>query len=345
MSAVTSKQRIIRKFSKYKQKHSVFSAVARITFYIFRELATYFLVTIALKIKQDGRLLDNKKILFLEPKNQGYGDLIFQTPIFKALDEAGYEVSLIMKKNHEPILFRNKHISHIFYWENLSYSKILQRDKYGYVIFLGRDTFSETLLGLGIFSAKKIILDQDLILWKSLFSQNHTLAWQELIKKHLDPNLKFSEPEIYPPRITNNEKIKKVAIVVGIIDPQKSYPQMVKLLEILKSRPNTSFYLLGKGDKKQEEIFDKINQKNFTNLVNQRTYLETMELISTMDAVIGTEGSLVHVSTTVGIPTIIIEIHDQFWKYSNLSKTESIKPVKGNTSPEKIVEILGGLLD
>jgi ADP-heptose:LPS heptosyltransferase len=82
---------------------------------------------------------------------------------------------------------------------------------------------------------------------------------------------------------------------------------------------------VGICDKKYENTFNYFKNKPFYYYINKLSYGETINLLSNMNLVVGTEGSLTQVSTTLHIPTIIIETGKSFWRYSNLGKTHNIK--------------------
>ncbi len=341
------RQRIKRKYTKYKENYGVFLSVLRIILYILRDLLNHFLVTLVIKSKSNRNQSNSKRILFLEPRQQGYGDLIFQTPIFEALNRAGYEITIVIQEKHYPILENNPYISDIHYWKNIRGTAAPKFCRFDYVVFLGRNTLKETLLGIKIRRAKKIILDQNLDAWRSAFSDNHTVAWQKLMIKFFNPNLKFGKPKIYTRNkfTLQNTKIINIAVMVGIEKKEKTYPKMQELLNLLlENYPNFQFYLLGQCNKEYSSSFRKFDRGNIVNLVNKQTYSEVIESISKMSAAIGTEGSLIHVSSTLGIPTVVIEIHDYFWKYSNLDKIGPIQVVSGNSPPEEILKTLNKFL-
>jgi spore coat polysaccharide biosynthesis predicted glycosyltransferase SpsG len=199
----------------------------------------------------------------------------------------------------------------------------------------------ETFFGMSFFGAKKVILDQDIKIWTDLFSINHTLAWQALLKQYLDANLKFLKPKLYLRTLKLKDNKKRVAIIVGVDKKEKRYPYILDLLENLKKNNQYFYiYLIGVCDRDYKTVFTEYNTKPFVNLINKQSYMEVVNLISSMDVVIGTEGSLIHVSTTIGVPTIIIEFCNQFWKYSNLNRNETIQVLSREISFKKILSTL-----
>jgi ADP-heptose:LPS heptosyltransferase len=281
-------------------------------------------------------------VLFFEPRNQGFGDLLFQTPIFKALADKGYEVSVIIRKKHFPIIENNPYLSKIFYWEDWLGLLALALKYSGNVVLLGRNTITETICGFMFYRSRKIILDQNINLWRKFFSNNHTTAWQELFRVYFDQSLQFSKPQIYLAHTKpTSSGVRKVAVVVGVDKEEKRYEKMNSLVDLLRHEKNTSVYLIGVCDRKTESTYLKYSNDLYTNLINKQNYSEVMRLISSMDVVVGTEGSLVHVSTTLGIPTVVIEGKNQFWNSSNLDKNIDVAIVSSNSAPKEIIKVLG----
>lgn len=284
---------------------------------------------------------DLKNILFLEPRQQGFGDLLFQTPLFEALFKKGYKVSIIIQKKHLPIMLNNPYISNLYYWENIGRILDLPFKKYLSIIFLGKSTLTETLFSSLFINTNKTVLDQNINLWHKLFSENHTRAWQKLMQIYFDSNLQFNKPKIFFAKrssIISNISNHKMAIIAGVDKTKKHYQDMIQLLELINGLTNTTIYLIGACDKKTETTLSKFRSGSFHNYINKLSYEDTVKLLSGMDTVIGTEGSLVHISTTLHIPTIIIEVSDNFWKYSDLEKNSNIKTLQGKVPPEQIFQ-------
>jgi ADP-heptose:LPS heptosyltransferase len=341
------KDRVRTKFTNYRQGYNFLLSSLFIVFYVIRDGMISTLMWVANKFISSHQNV-KKEVIFLESRQQGYGDLLFQTPIFEALSNAGYKVDVIILKKHLPIIEGNPHIEKVYFWDDWLNTTILPLRKGGYVIFLGRNTIIETIFGLMFYKSEKIILDKNLEIWKDLFSQNHTLAWQKLIKNYLDKNIQFNKPKIYA--IPKNQKNKsshkkKVAVIVGVNKKYKRYEKIILLINLLRRRHNLEIYLIGVCDEATEHTFKNYHDGPYKNLLNKQGYLETIQLISSVNVVIGTEGSLIHVSTTLGVPTLVIEGKNKFWRYSNLKKTDNIIVISKNKNPEQILQALQPLLN
>jgi len=343
MSGDSYKERVRLKFAKYRQNNGLPLSILLIVLFVARDGVNSVLLAIT------GKLISNsekepKEVTFLESRQQGFGDLLFQTPIFEALSNSGYKVDVVILRKHFPILEGNPHIKRIYFWDD--YFNILKlpfRNK-GHVMFLGRNTLTETVFGLMFYRSKKVILDRNIKLWKKLFSQNHSIAWQELTKSYLDRNLKFDKPKIYldlrESEINSLDNRKKIAVIAGVDKKEKRYAGTLSLINLIGQNSKFDLYLVGACDKNEEEKFLSYLNDPKKNLINKQNYSEAIRFLSSVNAVIGTEGSLVHVSTTLGVPTIVIEGRNKFWKYSNLEKTSNIVVASNNESPEQIFQKL-----
>jgi len=290
-----------------------------------------------------------KEVVFLESRQQGFGDLLFQTPIFEALSNSGYEIDVVILRKHFPILEGNPYIRRIYFWDDYFNILKLPFRNEGYVMFLGRNTIIETIFGLMFYKSKKVILDKNLELWKKLFSKNHTIAWQELTKSYLDRNLKFDKPKIHIDlkelEINSLGNKKKIAVIAGVDKKEKRYAEMLSLINLIEQNNKFDPYLVGVCDKNEEKKFLNYLNNPKKNLINKQNYSEAISFLSSVNAVIGTEGSLVHVSTTLGVPTIVIEGRNKFWKYSNLEKTSNIIVISEEEGPDQIFRALELLLN
>lgn len=342
------KGRVRTKYSKYRQENTFLLSALFVAFYVIRDGAISILMWIAEKFISN-HLSMKKEVVFLESRQQGYGDLLFQTPIFEALSNSDYKVDVVISKKHLPIIEGSSHIRKVYFWNDYFDTLTLPFRNNGYVVFLGRNTIIETIFGLMFYKSEKIILDRNLKLWKRLFSQNHTIAWQELIKNYLDKNLKFDKPKIYidlpESKISKLNDRKKIAVIAGVDKKEKKYAGMFLLINLLGRRHDLDLYLIGACDKEMEGDFLNYYNNPQKNLINKQSYSEVISFLSSVNAVIGTEGSLAHVSTTLGVPTVVIEGRNKFWKYSNLEKTNNIVVVSENESTEQILHALQLLLN
>lgn len=334
------RKRISLKLKKSVQKYGFIITCVFIVFYITRDFINSVLIYLFNKFKNE-HSVEKKEVVFLEPKNQGYGDLLFQTPIFESLANAGYKISIVVQKNHLPIVKNNPNISAISYWVDWIQLVKLSFKSRGYAVFLGRSTLTETLFGLTFFKAQKIILDKDIKLWREFFSGNHTKAWQKLIKTYISSDLKFGKPKLYlfSRRVVDKENIR-IGVIVGVDKKEKRFAGMLSLVVELGRQKNTTSYLIGSCDNEYSRIFRSFISRPYVNFINKQNYTEVVDCISSMDVVIGTEGSLAHVSTTLGIPTIILDKNNSFWNHSDLDKTDYVVILKPETTPSEIIENL-----
>jgi hypothetical protein len=335
------KERTARKLKKYKREYGPVEAYMRLVLYVLRDGINdlIMLVATATNPPRDPR---NKKIIFLEPRNQGYGDLLFQTPLFEALRNNGYEVSVLVREKHSPVVLKNPSISRIYYWERIGDIARAHLSGYRTIIYLGRSTLAESITGLLFFPAHRIMLDRNIASWRRAFTRNHTRAWQILFDAYLGEDLHYPRPHLYLAHAAEQASSSRIAVIAGADKTEKRYPRMTELLEHMQTADAYSADLLGACDAEYAHRFDKLVSPRFRNYINESTYERALKRIAGAKAVVGTEGSLVHMSAVLGIPTIVIETGGSFWKYSGIEKTSLVRTLPGTTSP---AEILGELED
>ena len=319
-----------RKFCKYREKSGALFAFILIIRYVLRDLINYLLTLIIKKIIGKESRFKNKEILFIEPFQQGFGDLIFQTPLFEALHTRGYKVNLLIKEEHYPIIENNPFIYKVFFRQSIKSLLKILFSKFETIFVLSRDTIPETLLALLKFRSQIILMDSDLNFWNQIFNENHTLAWQKILKRYFDSNLTFKEPEVYREKKESSDLKNKIGIIAGIDKKEKTFKNMANLIQELMNKEMFNIDLFGKNKdwKKIGEVSD---------YVNKITYKETIERMLDCNLIIGPESSLIHVSTTLKIPTLIIENEERpFDKYSVLGDKEYIYKIDENKSVREI---------
>lgn len=273
-----------------------------------------------------------KRILFIEPTKQGFGDLFFQTSLFKALKESGYEVFVLTNKNHSQILEHNQDITGLFFWNMKGLSTILLQNYC--VVGLGRSTFIETFAL--VFSKNKIVLDNNINNWIEIFKHNpNTIAWikifESLILTSLDnplPHIQFSPSELN--WIKNNKTDLKVGVIFGVSDITKTFSKINQLIENIPI--NYEVVLLG-----IKSVYSgKRKLKNLTNL----TYRKTLAEMATCSHIIGTEGSLVHNASTFNLNLIVIDEKDEFRKNTHPDLLRNVKIFNKGDIVENLVNFL-----
>lgn len=265
----------------------------------------------------------NQEILFVEPTNQGFGDLFFQTALFKSINEAGYKISIITNRKHAQILKHNRDVANIFFWDLTIIKKIFSKNYI--VVGLVRSTIRETLLLL--FSRNKIILDRDIDTWVKTFDENsNTITWIKLFEKILGSDLHKPLPQIYfsePERcwIRENRSNYKIGVVYGVVDKTKRFSGISEIIERIPN--NYKVFLLGNraSYSGHREIIDLTN----------KTYRETILEIATCSHIIGTEGSLVHIASILQVNLLVIDERNAFRKNAHPELIDNVQIFnKGN---------------
>lgn len=298
------KGRIINKYRKIKKERGLIIALPKTALYILRNLINNSLIYF---LKQTTISLENKNILFIEPVNQGYGDLFFQTALLESLKKEGYRISILINKEHAPII-ENNDMYKIYYWRLRDILSLTKSENI--FIGLGRDTLRETVLL--IMAKKRIILDKEIEKWKKTFTDSpNTIAWIKIFEYYLKINLEnhqfmpriiFSDQE--KKYIRQNKSDDKLGIIYGIQNKTKRYDKIDRIIDQIPSK--YKIILLGVETK----YFGKKIVCNLTGIGYRKTILE----IATCKTVMGTEGSLVHISSSLPIKTCVIDDNDRFTK-------------------------------
>ncbi len=307
------KNYFLNKYRKYKIKNNKFISLILIIIFIINKFICYILIVLINKKNKINQPQNNKKILFIEPIHQGFGDLLFQSPLFKSWSKKGYVIDILLsKKEHGDIIKNNPHINKIFTW-NIIYLFIIFFTKYKNIFCLCRNSIKENILLIIKISSDKIIPDLDLELWKKSFSNNsNTIAWQIIINTinpHLYsrgiPKIFFSENE--KKYISKNKK-SQIVIVAGTKNKFKQIPIFTNFLSQIPNYLLDKIILIGK---EKNKIIPRLSIKN---LINKLTYRETILEIARSNLVIGPEGSLIHISSVIGKKTIIWDPENKFIK-------------------------------
>lgn len=307
------KIRLTRKYQKVKSSRGLLFAQFYIVFFTFRDTFNHLI----LKFLRNTKFI-NQDILFIEPLNQGFGDLFFQTALFKALNKGGYKISILCNKKHSQILENNEDLSKVYFWDLEGIKQIFY--KKNIVIGLGRSTFTETIVLL--LAKNKITLDKDLDLWKNKFEKiPNTIAWIEIFEKLLNSSLEKSLPKIYFSKkelelVKDEKSNNKIGVVYGVTDKTKRFNKINILLERIPD--NYKIILLGANSHYS-------GNKKILNSIN-KSYRENIIEMASCSHVIGTEGSLVHVASIFDVILLVIDEKQQFTKncHPNISKNVKI---------------------
>lgn len=296
-------------------------SVVFIFWFVFLDLIKSILVFFIHNRKQ----YTSKNILFIEPFQQGYGDLFFQTALFECLHCNGYVVDVAARENHKVILKNNPYVNRIIDWSFRDIGQFTKRDQI--IIGLGRSTIREIVLLLAG-SSEKIILDKDLNLWVQTFDQNsNTIAWQVLIRHFLEIDRVDYRPHLH--FVKNNKKHSGIAIIAGIKDKTKNFCGLIKLAKIINRR----VVLLGEGD------FSIGDYSNIENKINKLSYEETVNRMSECEVVIGPEGSLIQIASSIVPKTIAIDPQGKFAKNAHPHFLLSTKIISSKDENNVISEI------
>lgn len=309
---MTYKNYFINKYKKYRTRNGKFLALIQIIIFTINKLVCYLLINFISKRNKTRQLL-NKKILFIEPIGQGFGDLLFQTPLFRSWSENGYTVNILLaKKRHADIIRNNPYIEDVFTWSIIDLFRILFMD-YESLFGLCRDSVRENLLLISKISSNKILPDFDLALWEETFLANsNTIAWQ-IITNKINPNLHSRGiPQIFfsksEERYISRNKNGKIVIVVGVENKFKQMPGLTDFLSYIPNNFLEKVVLTGRGENYN------VGKLPVKNLINKLTYRENLLEIASADFVFGPEGSLVHAASVLGTKTAIWDPEKLFIK-------------------------------
>lgn len=330
------KARVKRKFCKYKDSVGVTVALFLISAYVARDVTTYIFTLLIKLLQRFPKRNISTRALFVEPYQQGYGDLIFQTPLFEAMSRRWSEIDILLNPEHEVIVEGNPFLKRILSRKSLRDLFRAVSTRYDTVFVLTRDTLSETLFALIKVRSRLVLMDKDLNLWNIYFKENHTRAWQTIYRKEVDNDTIFNPARIYSVKKKKiNENKKSICLVAGVEDKSKEIINLFDLISVISNRTRATVTLIGK-DKNWSH-----NQSSATDLVNCLSYKETLQIMRDASLVIGPEGSLVHASTTLDIPTIVIESDKRpFWKYSDIPSNQNIIVINETTPLSEIASIV-----
>lgn len=296
--------RLLKKYSKIRKNHTLIFSLLYIAWFAIRDLLSNLLVRI---VKTSNDISDIKNVLFIEPVNQGYGDLFFQTSLFKFLYDSGFSINILTSKNHSQILTNNPNIKKIYHWEISGLFRILGSKLI--IIGLGRSTLKETLLLATSFRSEKIILDKNIEYWKTIFKNNsNTLAWNIVVGNYLNLEINNPVPKIF---FSNSEKniiekeksSNKIGIIYGVENKEKRVTTINRIIDLIPN--NKDILLLGKGNYYS-------GKRKVNDFINKISYRDTLVKVATCNTIIGAEGSLVQIAPSLGIKTVVLDPKNKF---------------------------------
>ena len=270
------------------------------------------------------------KILVIQNK-MGIGDMIIYLPFIKAISKKfNTTVSILVKESSkaEQFLKNSNFIDKIIILER---NNKLKSDRHeGLVGFynLIRDLRQYSFDKVFIFNSSfrfnlivKIAGIKDIHQYPLLQKKNQHIikAAKKLLKKNLDLNIE-SNPEIsinnhsikearsrY--KINNNEK--NILLGVGGSGPTKRIPAMIfiKLMRLITQKYKCKFFLATGKDIQEQEILKEILDTEFKNACYRLDDLnlnEILPIIKNCDVSVCNDSSFSHLSSGLGIKTIVL---------------------------------------
>ncbi|MBI4993692.1 hypothetical protein HZC33_01910 [Candidatus Wolfebacteria bacterium] len=326
--------RIQLKYQKYRFKYSSIKSGLKIILFLIQNCLNIILLHINLFNSLIKREISGNCVLFIEPPQQGYGDLFFQTPIFELLKKSGYQVQILCQAGHCDILKNNQNINKILFWNKRDLLLIFKTN-YKFIICLGRDKLKTNLLLLIKFFTPKYILDSNLKIWRQYFKDYNTpIAWQKLFYYFNKKTNYYNLPKIYfsQTELEQIQKIRKenqfpiIGLIIGVTNKLKEYPHWNLIINQLGDT-NYSIFLLGVNNNLN---FD-VGQSNIIDLTRHSNYRDAILYMAACDIVIGAEGSLIHIASSFNKKIIVLEGSDNFYKNSFLKPNGNITILSAHT--------------
>lgn len=318
--------RIELKFKKYQYSHNYIYSLLLIFLFLIKNGINVILCKLNIVLSVKNFQQGQKTMLFIEPPQQGYGDILFQIPLFSILKKAGFIIDILIKKNHEAIIEYNPNIRNVFYWNQSGFIQAISQ-KHNIIIGLGRDTIKSNAIMFFKLFTKKIIPDANLELWRSIFAKNNpSIAWQKIILENLIGNFTTELPKIYFSKkellLINQKELRnkrRILFIVQANNKLKKYPLWIDVIKNLNSVNDQIFILNAEGDLKNKAI-----EAEFY-ILNTQSYRDAILEIAKSDIIIGTEGSLIHIATALQKKIIALEADFSFKKQTFLNNLNNIK--------------------
>jgi len=256
--------------------------------------------------------IKNNKVLFISNVN-GLGDAIMLRGVLKSFIDDGYEITLITKKYHKDA-FYDLNIKNIFLWDDLENIKF---DEYNLAIGHHKDYLTYKVL-LEIPAKNKYIINsqdefKDFIIINTKNKPNN--IWEVydnfLSQFGYQYNLiDFKENKELFNKL-NLEKDNYIAIHIGSGSLCKNWgiENFINLSKELDKLKIDYYFLAGPFEK---DILDKYQ---LDNIVSNLEFSKLIEVVRNAKMVVCHGTSILHLSVTVGTPTISINsTYDyRFW--------------------------------
>mgnify|MGYP001571614436 FL=1 len=315
--------RTMLKFKKYKYNHNYIVSMFYISAFTIKTFLNLILLKINILLSSNNQ--KQKRVLFIEPSRQGYGDLLFQIPLFFILNNNGFTVDVLIQQKHSAIIDNNPNIKNIFYWNKNLILEVLKKE-HDIVIGLGRDTIRTNVLMLLKFSNKKIIPDADIKSWHEAFKKNNpSVAWQIIVfRNFLDNNLFIEKPKIYfskeelkEIRQKSESPNRSILFIAGVNRKLKRYPFWGEVIK--KFNDNYKIQLLNPDN----DLINSVKGFKIT-IIKTSTYREAILTIVKTNIIIGTEGSLIHIAVALGKKIVALDADFSFRKQTFMNIFENV---------------------
>ena len=306
--------RIRLKFKKYNYGHGYIISVFYISAFIIRTFLN--LIFLKLNILLSSKKQKPERVLFIEPPQQGYGDLLFQTPLFFILKKNGFTVDVLIQQKHAAILNNNPNIGNVSYWNENGISGVL-RKKHDIIMGLGRDKIRTNILMFLKSLSEKIIPDADIKSWHETFTKNNpSAAWQIIIFGNFlnsfsveRPKIYFSEEELKKIGQENNNSDNSILFIAGVDDKLKRYPFWDEVIETIDD--DYKIQLLNPNN----NLINSIKDREIS-VIKTSTYREAILAVAKTKIIVGAEGSLIHVAAALGKKIVVLDADFPFQKQS-----------------------------
>ena len=320
------------------------------------------------------------KILVVQNK-MGIGDMIIYLPFIDAISKKfNTPVSILAKQSSraEQFLKDHKNIEKIITLEQSNKLKGAKHQGFSGFINLVKDLRKHNFDKIFIFNSSlrfyliaKCVGIKDIHQY-SLFTkknQNIVDAAKKFIKQNLnltiesDPKILINDKSVQDVKSKfkiNNDQ-KNIMLGIGGSGPTKRVPAttFIKLMRLISNAYRCRFFLATGKDKEEQEILNEILNTEFKEKcvsLDELTISETLPIIKNCDISICNDSSFGHLSSGLGIKTIVL-IADTPLIYGNYSpRMYPIIPDEENTvshntlakdkiNPNKIFDQLKKILD
>lgn len=301
-------KKIKQKIFLYHAKHNIIVTLYLSIIYIFSYLlniAISSLVGILSKIFSSNS--NGNTVIFIEPYKQGFGDLFFQTALFELLSKNNKKNIVLCKKQHLPIIQNNPYIERIYTFSFTAIIKLIIGEK-GIVLLLGRSTIFENIIAL--LNIKKNIryMDNDLRKWVDYLEKyDRPLFWQKIVCNSLclETNTYFS------PKLeisTVKDYIYDICIIAGVENCNKTFDLDNIMINLNMAK---KIILIGKT---YNNLLINYKKNGIINMINKTSYMEAVGIINLSNNVVGSEGSLIQISASLGKSTYIVSGWNRYIK-------------------------------